>query len=434
MTQLHGWGRYPRADGAVSEPRSAAECAQAAAAAPPVIARGLGRSYGDSALAPRVLSTRRLDRFRSFDAQTGLLACEAGVSLDAILQLVLPHGWFLPVTPGTRFVTLGGAIASDVHGKDHHANGTFTQHVRELELLLGDGATATASPACNPDLFHATCGGMGLTGVILAATVQLRRIASTDIVQTTRKLPCLQALLEAFEAEAASTYSVAWIDCASTGAARGRSLLMLGEHADSGPLAPLRGGALRVPVDMPHGLLGRTTAAAFNALHYGRVRQARSVRRVGLAPFFYPLDALQDWNRLYGAGGFVQYQFVLPMEAGAAPLADLLRRIADSGQPSFLGVLKKFGPANRNPLSFPLEGYTLALDFRADAAVFALLAELDAVVLDHGGRIYLAKDARMTAATFRRCYPRWEEFEATRARWRAHGRFASAQSRRLGLL
>lgn len=434
MTELHGWGRYPRVDARVEQPASRRECIQALREPAPLIARGMGRSYGDSSLAPRVLCTASLDRFSGFDRVTGILGCDAGVSLQDILRLTVPLGWFLPVLPGTRFVSVGGAIASDVHGKNHHLDGTFGKHVLSLELLLGNGELVRASAVENADLFHATCGGMGLTGVILGATLQLRTIQSSDMVQTTIKARDLDAVLDAFEANAAAPYSVAWIDCLATGPALGRSLLMLGEHAITGPLEVQPARQHRVPFDLPGQLLNEMTARAFNAFYYRKAGNSRTQSRVPFEPFFHPLDALANWNRLYGAAGFVQYQVVLPKESGRPALRQLLGRIAASGQASFLAVLKAFGPANANLLSFPLEGYTLALDFKAQPEVFGLLARLDLLVLEHGGRIYLTKDARMTKDTFRAGYPRWQEFESTRARWHAHGRFASGQSRRLGLL
>jgi len=437
VTLLEGWGRYPRQEARLLLPLSAGQCAQRlrdAGADGPLIARGLGRAYGDSALAQQVMAMQQLDQFISFDPETGLVRCAAGVSLDTMLRVFVPRGWFLPVTPGTRFVTVGGAIASDVHGKNHHVDGTFGTHVRELDLLLGNGERVTVSPTAHPELFHATCGGMGLTGVILAATVQLKRVQSSDVIETTIKAPNLDSALAAFEQHGASTYSVAWIDCLARGASLGRSLLMLGEHAPAGELAAPSKGALPVPFDLPAGLLNRASVQAFNTLYYHRILRQRSTRRVPYTPFFYPLDALSGWNRLYGKAGFVQYQFALPRQAGAAGMRAVLAAIADSGRGSFLAVLKAFGAANANHLSFPVEGYTLALDFKVEPAVFALLDHLDRIVLDHGGRLYLAKDARMSIETFRRGYPRWQEFEQVRARWHAHGHFASTQSRRLGLL
>jgi decaprenylphospho-beta-D-ribofuranose 2-oxidase len=433
MMEIHGWGRHPRVQAEVTSPRSATACAAAIAAEGSLIARGLGRSYGDSGLAPRVLDTRYLDHFLAFDDTTGELTCASGVPLDDILRVFVPRGWFLPVTPGTRFVTVGGAIAGDVHGKNHHVDGTFTDHVTTIDLLLGNGERVFASPTDNSELFHATCGGMGLTGVILAATLRLRPIRSSAIIETTVKAPDLDAVLDAFDANSAASYSVAWIDCLARGRHLGRSLLMLGEHADEGPLSGLPTKALPVPFDAPAAILNRASITAFNALFYAKALHARRTRRIPFASFFYPLDALTDWNRLYGKPGFVQYQFVLPAIAGVTGLRDVLERIAASGRGSFLAVLKAFGKGNDNHLSFPVAGYTLALDFKAEPAVFRLLDELDKVVLGYGGRHYLCKDARMGEATFKAGYPRWQEFEAVRAKYHAVGKFASAQSRRLGL-
>lgn len=437
--ELYGWGRYPKTEADLALPLSGSQCAamlrtrSSAIPSSPLIARGLGRSYGDSALGAQVLSTRHLHHFRTFDGTTGMLTCEAGVSLDTILRTFVPRGWFLPVTPGTRFVTVGGAIASDVHGKNHHADGTFGLHVRSIEILLGNGEKVAATPTENVDLFHGTCGGMGLTGVILSATLQLKPIRASDVIETTIKCHSLDDVLLAFEAHAATTYSVAWIDCMASGARLGRSLLMLGEHALDGPLRVKTPRSLPVPFDMPAGFLNRRSMQLFNALHYWRARELQATRRIPFESFFYPLDAIAAWNRLYGKPGFVQYQFVLPRSAGASGLREVLKRIADSGRGSFLAVLKVLGSANANLLSFPMEGYTLALDFKAEPAVFDLLDVLDRIVLHHGGRLYLTKDARMSEATFKSSYALWPEFERVRARWHAHGKFASTQSIRLGL-
>jgi FAD/FMN-containing dehydrogenase len=394
----------------------------------------LGRSYGDSALAPHIVNTCRLDHFLSFDGITGALSCEAGVVLADILALFVPRGWFLRVTPGTKFVTVGGAIASDVHGKNHHLEGTFSQHVGWLQLLLGNGQIVSCSPTENGELFYATCGGMGLTGVILAAEIRLRRIESSAIVETTTKTSNLEGALEIFAENHASTYSVAWIDCVSSGKNLGRSLVMLGEHALDGKLECLPYKMVNVPFDMPAMLLNAHTIGAFNALYYHRARKATLIRRVSYERYFYPLDKLRNWNRLYGKRGFFQYQFALPKEAGSRALTEILRRIANSGKGSFLAVLKALGPANISPLSFPIEGLTLSLDFRNEPSVIRLLEELDQRVSHYGGKVYLTKDARMSDTTFKSAYPRWQEFEDVRARFHALGHFASLQSKRLGLL
>lgn len=429
---LHGWGRYPRTDCDITFPASEIECAQSLGRSP-VIARGMGRSYGDSSLGDLVVSTRYMDHFRSFDPATGVLSCAAGVTLGDLQRTFVPRGWFPAVTPGTSFVSVGGAIASDVHGKNHHRDGTFTNHVLEIEVLLGDGRRVKASRTHNEDLFHATCGGMGLTGIILEVQLQLRRLPSSRIVQTTLKLPNLDSALEAFEVHAQSTYSVAWIDCTARGPKLGRSVLFLGEHDTEGPLDYRERTRLSVPMEAPSWVAGSTMLRGFNALYYARAHSAASTRRVSLANYFHPLDSILDWNRLYGSQGLLQHQFVLPQASAAPGLRKILDRIAASGCGSFLAVLKKFGAANENLLSFPLDGYTLALDFKAGDRELELLDTLDDIVLDHGGRIYLAKDARMTPQMFQAGYPRWHEFETVRARWNAHGHFASRQSRRLGL-
>jgi FAD/FMN-containing dehydrogenase len=430
--RIHGWGRYPVAEARVLAPATAGRLAKALAGADqPLIARGLGRSYGDSALAPLVLDSTPRHLLLDFDQSSGVLRCEAGATLADLLAVLLPRGWFPPVTPGTKFVTVGGAVASDVHGKNHHVDGCFSAHVLALELMLADGSVLRCSRSEHPELFRATCGGMGLTGVIVAVTLQMRRVASAYIDQTTLRAGSLAEVLELFERHRAATYSVAWIDCLARGAGLGRSLLMLGEHAGEGGLAPLPGRSRTLPLDLPPQLLNRYAIAAFNTLYYHKPRSAR--QRVHYEPYFYPLDGLLHWNRLYGKAGFVQYQFVIPRAAGAAPLAAILARIAAAGRGSFLAVLKTFGPANDNYLSFPIEGYTLALDFKLEAGLFAMLDELDAMLLAAGGRLYLAKDARMGAATFRQSYPQHIQFQQVRRQYGALGVFASCQSNRLGL-
>lgn len=431
--ELHGWGRYPRQEARVVEPLSRQQCLRAVPDALPLIARGRGRSYGDSALGPRVLSTRYLDQLHAFDPETGLLSCAAGTSLDDILRTFVPRGWFLPVMPGTRFITVGGAIASDVHGKNHHRDGTFSAHVASLQILLGNGECVGASPSDKAELFHATCGGMGLTGVIVSAVLRLKRIAASDVLETRIKAPSLDAVLEAFDAHAASAYSVAWIDCMARGASLGRSILVTAEPCADGPLVARQVKAPGVPVEMPSGLLNCSVARAFNATYYRRARARAQTKRKPFESFFAPLDAMAGWSGWYGRPGFLQYQLVLPKAAGATGLRDILQRIGQSERGAFLAVLKLFGDANANPLSFPMKGYSLAVDFKAEGPVFELLDGLDSIVTALGGRLYLAKDARMSEATFKAGYPRWQAFEEVRARWHAHGKFMSAQSRRLGL-
>ena len=433
--ELTGWGKYPVVDADVITPLTHTAIKSSLLGDRPFrgIARGLGRSYGDSSLARQVVSTAYLDHLLSFDDSTGRLTCAAGLSLAEIVRIFVPRGWFLPVTPGTKFVTLGGAIASDVHGKNHHCEGSFSDHVESFRLMLADGSTVNCSREDSPELFYATCGGMGLTGIIVDATFRLKPIRSAYIDAITIKVVNLKEALELFEAYDQTTYSVAWIDCLTTGSKLGRSLLMLGEHAEDGRLLPAKQGALTVPMDMPGFLLNRYSIQAFNTLYYHRLWKKRTERIVHYEPFFYPLDSIHHWNRIYGKGGFTQYQFVVPREAGLTGMTTILNRIAQSKRGSFLAVLKAFGKGNDNYLSFPMEGYTLTLDFKLDSGLFPLLDELDRIVLDLGGRLYLSKDVRMSEDTFKQSYPRWERFMEVRRRYGANKVFNSLQSERLGL-
>ncbi|MEO4048046.1 FAD-binding oxidoreductase [Pseudomonas sp. CAU 1711] len=431
--RLSGWGRYPCIDADLIEPTTLSAARESLAELASLAPRGLGRSYGDSALAEKIVGTRQLRHLRSFDESSGVLDCDAGISLGELLNLFVPRGWFLPVTPGTKFVSIGGAIASDVHGKNHHLHGCFSECVDSIEIMLADGQLTRCSRTEQPDLFHATCGGMGLTGLIVGARLRLRRIESAYITQTTHKAANLDEVVALFDSHGSATYSVAWIDCLASGKALGRSLLMLGEHASDGELSLSPKPTLSIPLDMPSTLLNRYSVQAFNELYYRRIRQTESQQRVGYESFFYPLDSIRQWNRLYGKRGFLQYQFVIPKAAGLEGMRAILQRIAASRRGSFLAVLKAFGAANDNLLSFPVEGYTLALDFKYETNLLELLSELDAMVLAYGGRLYLSKDARMSEATFKHSYPHWTRFQETRARYGALHKFASLQSRRLGL-
>jgi FAD/FMN-containing dehydrogenase len=374
-----------------------------------------------------------LTHFLDFDQATGVVHCQAGVSLSDILELFVPKGWFLSVTPGTQFVTIGGAIAGDVHGKNHHIAGCFCDHVEFIEMILDTGRTIRCSALQNSDLFHATCGGMGLTGFIVSAAIRLQPIRSAFIDQTTYKARNLEESLNLFSTHAARSYTVAWIDCISGGKSLGRSLLMTGEHAREGELSVSTKSRFTLPVDMPSNLLNRYSIKLFNTLYYNRIHGSSCSSHIHYEPFFYPLDSIGEWNRIYGKNGFTQYQFVIAKEAGHEALMVMLKTIVESGKGSFLAVLKAFGKQNRNLLSFPIEGYTLALDFKVEKDLFPLLERLDAMVLNYGGRVYLTKDARMSADTFRQSYNAWEQFQTVRESYKVKGRFISNQSRRLEL-
>lgn len=427
--RINGWGKYPAIDAQLFNPASVSSVRDLIDHGFKGIPRGLGRSYGDSALAPAVIGSGRLRHFLAFDATTGVLQAEAGVSLGDVVAFALPRGWMLPVTPGTRFVSLAGAIASDVHGKNHHQQGCFSAFVRRFWMILGNGELVEVSRSQLPDLFQATCGGMGLTGVIVRVEIQLKKVNSAYIRQQTLRCTSLDALFTCIEQQASSTYSVSWVDCLAPGA--GHSLLFLGEHATDEDYSLPSATTLSIPMDMPGPLLNRWTVKLFNMLYFMKARSGFS--RLSCMQYFYPLDSLLDWNRLYGRNGFVQYQFVLPESADNAAFRQIFQLIARSGQGSMLAVLKKFGSANDNFLSFPRPGYTLALDFKLSRDVIRLLGELDLMVAEYGGRVYLAKDALLSREVFRTMYPRWEEFQSIRVKYGALGVFQSTQSQRLGL-
>ena len=319
LTKIYGWGRYPQQDAYLHAPLSSASLEFTAKQQDSVLARGMGRSYGDSANALNVLQTTYINHFIEFDKATGKLTAEAGITLREILEIIVPSGWFLPVTPGTSYVTLGGAIASDVHGKNHHIAGTFGQHVKSLSMLLGTGEVVTTSPQHHADLFHATCGGMGLTGIIMSATIQLLPIKSSFISQKTIKANCVEAACEAFESNSNATYSVAWIDCLSKGKSLGRSVIILGEHAEQGGLDIDIRQKVSIPFSTPSALLNSVTMKAFNTAYWYKSQHNLS-QTVKLMPYFYPLDAVGKWNRLYGKKGFIQFQCVLPKIDGVKTL------------------------------------------------------------------------------------------------------------------
>lgn len=433
ISQISGWGNYPEIAAEIHTP--ARQSLQQGIALPSghgFIPRGAARSYGDSALAHRVLSSRCLNRFISFDNDSGLLTCDAGVTLGEILTTFVPKGWFLPVTPGTKFITVGGAVASDVHGKNHHLDGCFSEFVTEIIVQIGD-QVYQCSRQQYADLFHATCGGMGLTGLITQVSFSLKPIKSAYIRQKNIKTSCLAESLRVFDEYVDSQYSVAWIDCLATGEALGRSIISVGEHADQGALEPHQAPKLSIPCHFPDFVLNPLSVQAFNFLYYGKEKAGPEEQLLHYNPYFYPLDGIANWNRMYGRGGFTQYQFALPKTAGLEGLSAILDRIAKSKQGSFLAVLKAFGKHNNNPLSFPVEGYTLALDFKINARIWSLLNQLDEVVIHYGGRLYLTKDARMTERFFKATYPRWQEFNAIRDKYGATQLYSSLQSQRLGI-
>lgn len=410
---FESWGRYPKFQAEVV-PLHWTSDFPLANHATKFLAVGMGRSYGDVCLLKdgTLLQTVEMDRLLDFDQANGLLRCEAGVTLAQILEFAVPLGFFLSVTPGTKYVTVGGAIANDIHGKNHHVAGTFGCHVMRFELVRSDGAKMLCSPTENPDWFSATIGGMGLTGLITWAEIRLRPIVSRAIQFSNRKFHGIGEFLD-LSRQSKSEYTVAWIDSVSTGYNFGRGIFMQGDHADApGPLTKSKSPILKVPLDMPEFVLSRFSVRLFNAFYFHKQISDEKSGLVDYEPFFYPLDSLLDWNRIYGHSGPLQFQCVLPSEDGEAGILEMLNTITASGLASFLAVIKVFGEkGSPGMISFPAPGVTLALDFpMRRGQAFKLLDRLADITLEHGGRMYSAKDGRMSADHFQAFYPQWQEF------------------------
>jgi decaprenylphospho-beta-D-ribofuranose 2-oxidase len=449
---LTGWGRVAPSQAELAEPASAASAAGLLQPAAPVagesrgvIPRGLGRSYNNAAQCAGgvVISTARLNRIIELDPATGLATCEAGVSLEQLMVTGLPAGWFVPVSPGTRQVTIGGAIAADVHGKNHHVAGSFVTHVPSFDLLLPGGELRTVTRQADPELFWATAGGMGLTGLIVAATVQLKRVATSRIrVDTVRTADVDETMAVLAEHDRTFGYTVAWSDSLARGTSLGRSVVTSGDFAEladlpaadqADPFAFRPGARLGVPAGFPPGLINRYTVALANEAWYRKAPRLRQGELQTIGTFFHPLDGIRNWNRVYGPGGFRQYQYVLPFGEETA-VRRSFEMVSKARAPSFVTVLKRFGEGDPGLLSFPMAGWTLALDFPARTPGLAgLLDRLDQLVIEAGGRVYLAKDSRVPAGALAQMYPRLAEFRKLRAELDPDQILASDLSRRLGL-
>lgn len=439
---ISNWGKYPVVDAQVRSFATEEELRNLLSRYDELIARGLGRCYGDSALSSTIISTRRFRRILAFNEITGEITCESGVSLEELLATFVPRGWFLPVTPGTKFITVGGAIASDVHGKNHHIGGSMSHHIKSMDVMLSDGKVVTCSKEENPDLFWSTCGGMGLTGIVLRATFKMAPIESSYIKQETIKARNIDEIMDIFEESGKYTFSVAWIDCLAGNEKLGRSIMMRGEFAAKDDLVNSRYYAnplkvpnkfkLNVPFNFPGFILNTYSVKGFNFLYYNKAPKGLSQSIVDYDTFFYPLDSINNWNRIYGRRGFTQYQFVIPKESSKEGMKTILKKISLSGQGSFLAVLKLFGEQS-DLISFPKQGYTLALDFAIRPSLFDLLDELDSVVLDHGGRLYLTKDVRMSPKMFHQGYENAEKFIRFKNEYDKAGKFQSVQSKRLDI-
>lgn len=413
MKNYQSWGNYPKVGRQqILAPAWKSDPIPFDSPSTTFLPYGQGRSYGDSCLneGGTLLDTAFLDRYLAFDRQTGILRCEGGVTLEEILNLIVPAGWFLPVTPGTKYVSVGGCIANDVHGKNHHGHGTFGCHVTQFELLRSDGKRIHCSPQENDAYYRATIGGLGLTGLILWAEIKLKKIKNSLIDAEYIKFSSLQDFFALCrDSDKAFEYTVAWFDCFSTG----RGIFIRGNHAKEGETVLSARRKIKIPFSFPSIVLNPLTMRLFNQFYYAKQSSKVKHFRTHYDPFFYPLDAVVDWNKIYGKRGLLQYQCALPEDAAEKHLKKLFEEISSSGMGSFLAVLKAFG-ALKSPgmLSFPKKGYTLALDFpNYGGRLLKLLEKLDDIVKDAGGTVYPAKDARMSSASFRRFYPQWEEWE-----------------------
>jgi decaprenylphospho-beta-D-ribofuranose 2-oxidase len=398
------WGKYPVVKTNFHVTSDLEEIVKVIKKSTSIIARGNGRSYGDNSLnSNNILSTLRLNKFLSFDRDKGIFECESGVILSDILDVIVPEGYFLPVTPGTKLITVGGAIGSDVHGKNNHSEGCFGDYLIDFNIITQDGEIKKCSREENSDLFWNTIGGMGLTGIIISAKFTLKKIQTAYINQKVLKAENLEEIFKFFEECENWTYSVAWIDCLQKGNRMGRSILMVGEHANlselptqwkGNPLQTKKKFKLNVPFDFPSFVLNTWSVKIFNFLYYLKQRKKIVSNVVDYDTFFYPLDAINNWNRIYGKNGFIQYQFIIPKKVGKEGMTEILKTIAKSGQGSFLAVLKLYKKGNlKAHNSFPIDGYSLALDFKINKKLPFLVKELDEIVEHYGGRIYLAKDS-----------------------------------------
>ena len=442
--EVAGWGRFPVVEADVARPERISEVFEAITERDdrPILAHGLGRSYGDAALIKDggVVLTRRLNRMLAFDPENGWLRCEAGVSIEEIIDTFLPRGWFPPVVPGTQFVTVGGAIGCNIHGKNHHQVGCFGDHVRRLELLTASGDVVVCDRENEPELFWATVGGMGLTGLILSAEVQLYPVESAAIEMESIRVENLDEFFAVSAESGDFTHTVSWVDCAQTGSAMGRGIYMRGRHAAAGTepkagavdrLAELI-GKLVDPTKLESNLwLNPVTMRLFNEAYFRKEPRGTTQSVVSYLPFFFPLDAVPNWNYLYGSRGFLQYQLVVPDKDAAR---EGLRMISETRMASFLSVIKEFGDRDHGGLSFPMRGTTIALDFpNLGQPLWELFDRLDQVVLSAGGRVYLGKDARLPKDRFRKMYPEWERWKEVRDAWDPRGVFKSELGLRLGL-
>ncbi len=428
----YSWGLYPEIQAKILNPFDKSKLKDYLLSYQSLIPYGNGRSYGDSALSDNIITSKYFKYFLEFDENNGILKCQSGVLLSDILNFIVPRGWFLEITPGTKLITIGGAIASDVHGKNHHKNGCFSNSIINFNLMLPSGDIVNVKP--NDELFKATCGGMGLTGFIIDATIKLKKINSQFIKQRIVKSKNLKEAFDAFEKYSNAPYSVAWIDCLADKNNLGRSILFVGDFENDSNLNYNDfSKKINVPFYFPPWTLNKYSVKSFNYIYYFINNMISDISKVHFDKFFYPLDAINNWNRIYGKNGFTQYQFILPKNNSYDGLMEILYEIYKSGLGSFLSVLKLYGKQNQNYLSFPIEGYSLALDFKIEGQLFDLLDKLDQIVVKYSGRVYLTKDVRMKKEIFYSSYDKIDKFLEIKKMIDPKNKLQSLQSRRIGL-
>ena len=428
---ISGWGKFPKTNSNLFYPKNLDDLVYDLNNSK-VISRGMGRSYGDSAISDNIIQSNNFCKIIDFNEIEGIVNCEGGTILKDLLKVIVPKGWFLPVTPGSSFVTIGGAIASDVHGKNQHLAGNFSDHIISIDLMTGNGKVLQISKFNYADLFQATCGGMGLTGVIVSARIKLKPIKSSLIEQKIYHTKNLDELDEKFKENLEKEYSVAWIDGLNLIGKNNKSILIVGEHSNIENLHYNEQNIVNFPPVLVKPFFNDFFMKYFNKLTY--YKNLFFVKnKVNLNSFFYPLDKVSSWNLFYGEKGFIQYQFVLPYSENINGIKKILKKLNDNNIVSSLIVLKLFNRQNNNFLSFPIKGYTLTMDFKVTKKLINFLPILDDLILSMGGRIYLAKDALMSELTFKKSYPKWVEFQEVREKYGAKEKFCSMQSIRLGL-
>ena len=438
--KLGGWGRYPLIEAKLNSPASIKELIELISRGN-AIGRGNGRSYGDSSISEQnTICMKNFNRILEFNNKNGLTVVESGVLLSEIITTFLNRGWFPKVTPGSKYVTIGGMVACDVHGKNHHKDGSFGNYIEWLDIITSDGEIVRCSRKINSEVFNWTIGGMGLTGIILRVAFYLHPVTTSWIKQKTIPAKNIDHAIEIFEENLDSTYSVAWIDCLSKGNKLGRSLVMLGEHANisdlnydmkSDPLKIKSKTKILIPFNFPSFILNSLTVKIFNSIYYALGKKKKNYKLVDYDTYFYPLDYLLDWNKIYGSKGLAQFQCVLPLKNAKLGIREMLDALSFSKSNSFLTVLKRFGK-QESCLSFPMEGYTLALDFPITKKNIDLMKKLDEITLKYKGRFYLAKDSRMNRDTFKKSDIRFEEYKKFRSS-KMKKSFSSVQSKRLEL-